>query len=172
MVEKILIISYHVISLGILLGLSIYDYKHLKINKPLFYAYIPISILSIYPNLVFTNFNIQYVLMTSIVSAAILFAAFFAIALFSGNKLGGGDVKLIPFIGFAYGLCPVTVLLVMAGALLILVLTAKSYSFIAKKQGLSEEEIKKKRINGPHPAIPYMFLGCLVGSVCMLCQYL
>lgn len=172
MLEKILIVLYHVISLGILLGLSIYDYKHLKINKPLFYAYIPISILSIYPNLVFTNYNIQHVLMTSTMSAAILFAVFFAIALFSGNKLGGGDVKLIPFIGFAYGLCPVTVLLVMAGALLILVLTAKIYSIIVKKKGVSEEEIKKKRINGPHPAIPYMFVGCLVGSIGMLCQYI
>lgn len=171
MIHTVLIILYYILNLLILLGLSIYDYKHLKINKPLFYAYIPISLLSLYPNLVLTNYNIRYVLIMCVASALILFVAFFAVAFLTNNKLGGGDVKLIPFVGFAFGLIPVTMLLAMVASLLILVSVTAIYNTVAKKKGISEEDRKKARINGPHPAIPYMFIGCVAASLQIIFQY-
>lgn len=171
MLHKILIILYYAANLAILAGLSIYDYKHLKLQKTLYYVYMPISLLSVYVNLVLNNFDIKYVLTTGLVAAGVVYAVFFAIALLTHNQLGGGDVKLIPFIGFAFGPYIQTVLLVMSAALLLLVIAAGIYNLSAKARGVPKEEYKKAKINGPHPAIPYMFVGCLVTAVIQTVKY-
>lgn len=172
MLVKAIVIVYLIVNLTLLGALSIYDYKHLKLNKKLFYAYIPISLLSVVPNLLLNQLNLGYVLITSMLSALILYAMFFFVALISKNKLGGGDVKLIPFVGFSFGFNIQKVLIFMAASMLVLLVSALIHNAICKHKNIPKEEYMKKRINGPYPAIPFMFIGCVVTSVFEIIQIL
>ena len=165
MLVKCVVIGYLIVNLALLLGLSIYDYKNIMLSKKLFYSYIPVSVLSIVPNLLLNKFNIGYVLLTSVVSALVLYGMFFLIALLTKNKLGGGDVKLIPFIGFSFGPYIQSVLIFMAISMVILLVVALIHNLICSCKKIPKEEYMKKRINGPYPAIPFMFIGCIVTSV-------
>lgn len=166
--NTVLIIFYYIINLSVLLGLSVYDYKHLMLNKKLFYVYIPLSMLSIYPNLLLNNMNIQSVLIMSVAGAIISYLLFFAAALITGGKLGGGDVKLIPFVAFSFGPYIASVYIWMGIAMGILLLTAVGYNIISKIRGIPKEKYKKSKINGPYPAIPFMWFGCLITTISIL----
>lgn len=165
MLVKIIVVSYLVVNLALLGALSVYDYKNLMLNKKMFYAYIPIAVLSIVPNLLLNKLNIGYVLSMSVMSAVLLYGTFFFIALVTKNKLGGGDVKLIPFVGFAFGPYIEEVLMFMAASMAALLLVAGTYDMICSIKKVPKEEYMKKKINGPYPAIPFMFIGCFVTSI-------
>lgn len=166
---KIAIIAiYFLTNLALLAALSVYDYKHLMLSKPLFYTYIPISLLSIYPNLLLNHMNIANVLILSVLGALISYGAFFLVAMLSKGKLGGGDVKLIPFVAFSFGPYFQTVMLFMAIGLAFIFIAALFYNIYQSSKGVRKEEYKKHKINGPYPAIPFMCFGCTVTFILLI----
>ena len=160
----ITIILYFIVNLTLVGCLAVYDIKHYLLHKPLFYAYIPISLLSIVPNVLVYNLNIPYVLITSLLSALLLYVSFFIIGLLTNNKLGGGDVKLIPFVAFSFGPYMSFVLLYMALALAVLLIVIGIYWIVCKIRKIPKEEYKKSKVFGPYPAIPFLFIGCLFAT--------
>lgn len=145
-------ILYHSIIAIWLIHFAWHDIKTQRVEPKARLLFLPFALLSLFPN-TFIHQNFMIALIDSLAGSIGAFLFLFLIGWVTTKKgrpaIGGGDIKLMAYIGFIYGITNLPFLFL---TLAIVMLIGSVYLLIRKKSLTC-------------PAVPFIAIACFVCSV-------
>lgn len=150
---KLLYILYHSIIILWLIYFAWHDIKTHIVEPKARLLFLPFALASIYINGQLNN-NYVKALVSSVIAAAGAFLLFFLLGFLltkdnSKPAIGGGDIKLMPYIGFIYGIQGTFLILFLSGVFMVV------WGIIQK--------IRRKPDSGA--AVPFFAAGAVLCSI-------